>query len=387
MILPHRERTSSIMASIKYDEYKVKLNNLKPILDDLGQSLGLEAAAEELDLLQAQSAAEDFWNDMEKAQKVSQRIKNLQDKLDAQQKRLDTVEDLLVLCEMGQEADDDSMVAELEESYAKLEEDIESARLATLFTGEYDSNDCMLTIHAGAGGTEAQDWASMLFRMYQHWCDRHNFKCETLDYEDGDEAGLKSATMMITGENAYGYLRSEHGVHRLVRISPFDSNARRQTSFAAVEVMPDLPDDVEVDIRPEDVEMQVFRSSGAGGQHINKTSSAVRLIHKPTGVVVSSQQERSQFQNRETCYRMLRDKLVQLQMQAHAEKISDLKGVQMKIEWGSQIRSYVFMPYTMVKDHRTNYETGNVDAVMDGDLDGFIFAYLKAASRGELQDT
>ena len=374
------------MASIKYDEYKVKLNNLKPILDDLGQSLGLEAAAEELDLLQAQSAAEDFWNDMEKAQKVSQRIKNLQDKLDAQQKRLDTVEDLLVLCEMGQEADDDSMVAELEESYAKLEEDIESARLATLFTGEYDSNDCMLTIHAGAGGTEAQDWASMLFRMYQHWCDRHNFKCETLDYEDGDEAGLKSATMMITGENAYGYLRSEHGVHRLVRISPFDSNARRQTSFAAVEVMPDLPDDVEVDIRPEDVEMQVFRSSGAGGQHINKTSSAVRLIHKPTGVVVSSQQERSQFQNRETCYRMLRDKLVQLQMQAHAEKISDLKGVQMKIEWGSQIRSYVFMPYTMVKDHRTNYETGNVDAVMDGDIDEFIFAYLKAASRGELQD-
>ena len=382
MILPHRERTSSIMASIKYDEYKVKLNNLKPILDDLGQSLGLEAAAEELDLLQAQSAAEDFWNDMEKAQKVSQRIKNLQDKLDAQQKRLDTVEDLLVLCEMGQEADDDSMVAELEESYAKLEEDIESARLATLFTGEYDSNDCMLTIHAGAGGTEAQDWASMLFRMYQHWCDRHNFKCETLDYEDGDEAGLKSATMPITGAQADGYLRSAHGVHRVVRISPFDSTARRQTSFAAVEVMPDLPDDVEVDIRPEDVEMQVFRSSGAGGQHINKTSSAVRLIHKPTGVVVSSQQERSQFQNRETCYRMLRDKLVQLQMQAHAEKISDLKGVQMKIEWGSQIRSYVFMPYTMVKDTRTAFETSNVNAVMDGDLDGFINAYLTCEATG-----
>ena len=360
------------MASIKYDEYKVKLNNLRPTLDNLGQSLGLEAAAEELDLLQAQSAAEDFWSNMEKAQKVSQRIKNLQDKLDAQQKRLDTVEDLLVLCEMGQEADDDSMVEELEESYTKLEEDIESARLATLFTGEYDSNDCMLTIHAGAGGTEAQDWASMLFRMYQHWC----------DYEDGDEAGLKSATMMITGENAYGYLRSEHGVHRLVRISPFDSNARRQTSFAAVEVMPDLPDDVEVDIRPEDIEMQVFRSSGAGGQHINKTSSAVRLIHKPTGVVVASQQERSQFQNRETCYRMLRDKLVQLQMQAHAEKISDLKGVQMKIEWGSQIRSYVFMPYTMVKDTRTAFETSNVNAVMDGDLDGFINAYLTCEATG-----
>ena len=283
---------------------------------------------------------------------------------------------------MGIEGDDDSMVEELEESFAQLEDNIEQARLATLFTGEYDSNDCMLTIHAGAGGTEAQDWASMLFRMYQHWCDRHGFQCQTLDYEDGDEAGLKSATMMITGENAYGYLRSEHGVHRLVRISPFDSNARRQTSFAAVEVMPDLPEDVEVEIRPDDVEMQVFRCSGAGGQHINKTSSGVRLIHHPTGVVVSSTQERSQFQNKETCYRMLRDKLVQLQMQAHAEKISDLKGVQMKIEWGSQIRSYVFMPYTMVKDTRTAYETSNVNAVMDGDLDGFINAYLTCEATG-----
>ncbi len=370
------------MASIKFDEYKTKLNNLLPVLEDLGKSLGLEAAEQELDLLQAQSAAEDFWSNMEKAQKVSQRIKNLQDKIEAQNKRLSTVEDLLVLCEMGIEEDDDSMVEELEESYAALEEDIESARLSTLFRGEYDSNDCMLSIHAGAGGTEAQDWASMLFRMYQRWADRHGFKCETLDYEDGDEAGIKTATLMISGENAYGYLRSEHGVHRLVRISPFDSNARRQTSFAAVEVMPDLPDDVEVDIRPEDVEMQVFRSSGAGGQHINKTSSAVRLIHKPTGIVVSSQQERSQFQNRDTCYRMLRDKLVQLQMQAHAEKISDLKGVQMKIEWGSQIRSYVFMPYQMVKDMRTAYETSNINGVMDGDLDGFINAYLTCEATG-----
>ena len=224
-------------------------------------------------------------------------------------------------------------------------------------------------------------WPCLLYTS-QHWCDRHGFQCQTLDYEDGDEAGLKSATMMITGENAYGYLRSEHGVHRLVRISPFDSNARRQTSFAAVEVMPDLPDDVEVEIRPDDVEMQVFRCSGAGGQHINKTSSGVRLIHQPTGVVVSSTQERSQFQNKETCYRMLRDKLVQLQMQAHAEKISDLKGVQMKIEWGSQIRSYVFMPYTMVKDTRTAHETSNVNAVMDGDLDGFINAYLTCEATG-----
>ncbi|MCD7757286.1 MAG: peptide chain release factor 2 [Clostridiales bacterium] len=370
------------MASIKFDEYRVKLHNLSPVLEDLGKSLGLEAAEQELDLLQAQSAAEDFWSNMEKAQKVSQRIKNLQDKIEAQNKRLSTVEDLLVLCEMGMEEDDDELLDELESTYATLEADIESARLSTLFRGEYDHNDCMLSIHAGAGGTEAQDWAAMLFRMYQRWADRRGFKCETLDYEDGDEAGIKTATLMISGENAYGYLRSEHGVHRLVRISPFDSNARRQTSFAAVEVMPDLPDDVEVDIRPEDVEMQVFRSSGAGGQHINKTSSAVRLIHKPTGIVVSSQQERSQFQNKDTCYRMLRDKLVQLQMQAHAEKISDLKGVQMKIEWGSQIRSYVFMPYQMVKDMRTAYETSNINAVMDGDLDGFINAYLTAEATG-----
>ncbi|MCD8007614.1 MAG: peptide chain release factor 2 [Clostridiales bacterium] len=370
------------MASIKFDEYRVKLHNLSPELEDLGKSLGLEAAEQELDLLQAQSAAEDFWSNMEKAQKVSQRIKNLQDKIEAQNKRLSTVEDLLVLCEMGLEEDDDELLDELESTYATLEADIESARLSTLLRGEYDHNDCMLSIHAGAGGTEAQDWAAMLFRMYQRWADRRGFKCETLDYEDGDEAGIKTATLMISGENAYGYLRSEHGVHRLVRISPFDSNARRQTSFAAVEVMPDLPDDVEVDIRPEDVEMQVFRSSGAGGQHINKTSSAVRLIHKPTGIVVSSQQERSQFQNKDTCYRMLRDKLVQLQMQAHAEKISDLKGVQMKIEWGSQIRSYVFMPYQMVKDMRTAYETSNINAVMDGDLDGFINAYLTAEATG-----
>ncbi|MCD7856939.1 MAG: peptide chain release factor 2 [Clostridiales bacterium] len=370
------------MASIKFDEYRTKLHNLAPALEELGEGLGLEAAAQELDMLQAQSTAEGFWDDADKAQKVTQRIGVLQEKLGSQQKRLDAVEDMLVMCEFGIEEDDDSMLEELESSYAALEADMEEARLATLFTGEYDNSDCMLTIHAGAGGTEAQDWASMLFRMYQHWAAKHNLKCETLDYEDGDEAGIKTATLMISGENAYGYLRSEHGVHRLVRISPFDSNARRQTSFAAVEVMPDLPADVEVDIREEDVEMQVFRCSGAGGQHINKTSSGVRLIHKPTGVVVSSTQERSQFQNKDTCYRMLRDKLVQLQLQAHAEKISDLKGVQLKIEWGSQIRSYVFMPYQMVKDLRTGYETSNVNGVMDGDLDGFINAYLTADATG-----
>jgi peptide chain release factor 2 len=242
-----------------------------------------------------------------------------------------------------------------------------------------------LTLHAGAGGTEAQDWCQMLYRMYTRWAERHSFTVKTLDYEDGDEAGLKSAAISIEGENAYGFLRSEHGVHRLVRISPFDANARRQTSFAAVEVMPEIEDDNSVEIRQEDIEMQVYRASGAGGQHVNKTSSAVRLIHKPTGVVVSSQQERSQVQNRENCMKMLRSKLMEMKAQQHAEKISDIKGVQMKIEWGSQIRSYVFMPYTLAKDTRTGFENGNITAVMDGDIDGFINAYLTASATGELK--
>ncbi len=371
------------MASIKFDEYKVKLNNLQPVLDELGKSLNLSAAEQELEMLQMQATADGFWNDMAKAQKVSTRIKTLQDKLEAQNKRKSQLEDLLVLCEMGMEEDDDSMVEELEEGYAKLESDLESARMETLFKGEYDNSNAIITFHAGAGGTEAQDWAQMLFRMYVRWGERHGFTVKTMDYQDGDEAGIKSACLSIEGENAYGYLRSEHGVHRLVRVSPFDANARRQTSFAAIEVMPELPDDVDVEIRQEDIEMQVFRSSGAGGQHINKTSSAVRLIHKPTGVVVSCQTERSQLQNRENCMRMLRAKLVEMKMQQHAEKISDLKGVQMKIEWGSQIRSYVFMPYTLVKDTRTAYETSNVNAVMDGDLDGFINAYLTCDATGE----
>ena len=257
--------------------------------------------------------------------------------------------------------------------------------MATLLSGEYDGHNAILTFHAGAGGTEAQDWTGMLFRMYTRWAERHDFKCTTLNYEDGDEAGIKSAAIAIEGENAYGLLKSENGVHRLVRVSPFDAQARRQTSFAAVEVMPEIEDDDEVEIRSEDIEMQACRSSGAGGQHINKTSSAVRLTHLPTGIVVFCQTERSQFQNRDNAMKMLKAKLVELQMQQHAEKISDLKGVQMKIEWGSQIRSYVFMPYQLVKDTRTAFETGNIDNVMDGDLDGFINAYLTQLATGELK--
>ena len=373
------------MAILQFDEYKSKLLALKPTLVDLAEALGLESAHQELDLLQAESAADGFWNDMDHAQKITTRIKNLQDKIDDHKKREAGLEDLLTLCEMGQEMEDESLVPEVEEGYEHLVQDLEKARLATLFTGEYDHLNCMLTIHAGAGGTEAQDWASMLFRMYTRWAERQGFKWETLDYEDGDEAGIKSATIMVTGENAYGYLRGENGVHRLVRISPFDSNARRQTSFAAVEVMPELPDDIEVEIRPEDIEMQACRSSGAGGQHINKTSSAVRLTHLPTGIVVFCQTERSQFQNRDNAMKMLRAKLLELKIQQHAEKISDIKGVQMKIEWGSQIRSYVFMPYQLVKDTRTGFETGGINAVMDGDLDGFINAYLTQQATGELK--
>lgn len=367
---------------LQFDEYKVKLNNLKPDLEELGSALGLAAAERELDMLESESASDGFWNNLEKAQKIQQRIKGLHGKMDGQKKRLSLWDDLMTLCEMGNEEEDESLVPELTEGFEKLEREIEEARLSTLFTGEYDSSNVIMTIHAGAGGTEAQDWAEMLCRMYTHWAEQHDFTYQTVDYQDGDEAGIKSATLMIQGENAYGHLRSEHGVHRLVRVSPFDANARRQTSFAAIEVMPEIADDVEVDIRPEDIEMQVYRSSGAGGQHINKTSSAVRLIHIPTGVVVACQTERSQLQNRETCMRMLRSKLVELKMQAHADKISDIKGVQLKIEWGSQIRSYVFMPYQMVKDNRTGFETSNISAVMDGELDGFINAYLKCEVTG-----
>ena len=287
---------------------------------------------------------------------------------------------------MGNEMDDASLLPELEEGFADLEKRIEEVRLTTLLSGEYDNCNAILTFHAGAGGTEAQDWTQMLYRMYMQWANKHGFEFEMMDYIDGEEAGIKSATVMVKGENAYGYLKSENGVHRLVRVSPFDANARRQTSFAALEVMPELPNDIEVDIRPEDIEMQVYRSSGAGGQHVNKTSSAVRLIHIPTGIVTACQTQRSQFQNRDYAMEMLKAKLYQIAKQQHMDKIDDIKGVQNEIAWGHQIRSYVFMPYTMVKDHRTNYETGNVDAVMDGDIDEFIFAYLKAASRGELQD-
>ena len=371
------------MASIAFEEYKNKLNNLRPALDDLGGALHLDEARNEVEKLEEESAQDGFWNDTENSQRVQKRIKTLKHKLERYAKLTGAWEDMLTMCEMAVEEDDDSMLPDLESEFQSFEETLESMRLETLLTGEYDANNAILTFHAGAGGTEAQDWTSMLYRMYNMWAERHGYTVKLMDYLDGDEAGIKSASILVEGTNAYGLLKSENGVHRLVRVSPFDANARRQTSFAAVEVIPEITDDSkDVEIRPEDIEMQVYRSSGAGGQHINKTSSAVRLIHKPTGIVVSCQTQRDQFQNKETCMRMLRSKLIEIKEREHLDKISDIKGTQLKIEWGSQIRNYVFMPYTLAKDTRTGYEMTNINAVMDGDLDGFINAYLTCLATG-----
>ena len=373
------------MALIEYDVYKQKLRDMEPELEKLSAALDIDAARQEAERLESETAMDGFWNDLARSQKVQMRLKQLQNKIARHEKLHSTWEDLTTLCEMGQEEDDADILEELKAEFDALEKNVEETRMTTLLSGEYDGNNVILQLHAGAGGTEAQDWAQMLFRMYTRWAERHGFVCKTLDYEDGDEAGIKSAAISIEGENAYGLLKSENGVHRLVRVSPFDANARRQTSFAAVEVMPEIENDDTIEIREEDIEMQVYRASGAGGQHVNKPSSAVRLTHKPTGIVVASQQERSQFQNKENCMKMLRAKLAELKAQQHAEKISDIKGVQMKIEWGSQIRSYVFMPYQMVKDTRTAYETSQIDNVMDGDLDGFLNAYLTQLATGELK--
>ena len=361
---------------IEFDDYKVKIQGLKPALENLGTALKLDEAREEIKKLEEESSAEGFWNDIANSQKVLQRTKQLKNKCDKYEKLALRWDDLLTLCQIAIEENDGSLLPELEEEYAKFEKELEDARLATLLSGEYDGCNAILSFHAGAGGTEAQDWTQMLYRMYTRWAERHDFKYKILDYLDGEEAGIKSAPISIEGENAYGYLKSESGIHRLVRVSPFDSSGRRHTSFAAVEVIPEISDDIEIEIRPEDLKVDTYRSSGAGGQHVNKTESAIRITHIPTGIIVSCQVERSQHQNREVAMRMLRSKLVEIKEREHLEKIEDIKGEQMKIEWGSQIRSYVFMPYTLVKDHRTGYENGNINAVMDGDLDGFINAYL-----------
>ena len=368
--------------NIEFDSYKQKLNDIQPALKGLADSLNIEGLKNELERLQAMQEAPGFWDNPEKSQQVVMKAKSCENKLEKYKQMNALWDDLMTICEMAAELDDDSMLPELKEGFEKLTADMETCRLQTLLTGNYDRNNALVSFQAGAGGTEAQDWCQMLYRMYTRWAEAHGFTYQIMDYQEGEEAGLKSADIVISGENAYGFLKGENGVHRLVRVSPFDSNARRQTSFAAIEVIPEIEDDSEdFEIKAEDYEMQVFRSSGAGGQHINKTSSAVRLIHK-SGIVVSCQTERSQFQNKETCLRMLRSKLVEIREREHLEKISDIKGVQKKIEWGSQIRNYVFMPYTLVKDTRTGCETSNVNAVMDGALDPFINAYLNCLATG-----
>ena len=326
-----------------------------------------------------------FWDDAEKSTAYMKDHKNLKDTVALYKKLEQAYEDSYTMIDMAYEENDPDLIPEIQEMVDEFQKEFEDLRITTLLSGEYDECNAILTLHAGAGGTEAMDWVQMLVRMYTRWGERHGFNVKVLDFLDGDEAGLKSATVLIEGENAYGYLKSESGVHRLVRVSPFDASGRRHTSFASIEVMPEISDDVDIEIKDEDIKMDVFRSSGAGGQHINKTSSAVRLTHIPTGIVVACQNERSQFQNKDQALKMLKSKLLEIKEKEHLEKIEDLKGVQKEIAWGSQIRSYVFMPYTMVKDHRTSFESGNINAVMDGDLDGFINAYLKASSKGELE--
>ena len=370
---------------IEFEEYNQKIKAILPRIEDLQSALNLASTRAEVEELELQSATADFWSDLENSQKVSKRLKVLKDKLSIYDNLKSAYDDVVTIYELATEEEDASLLSDLEEEYSNLENMLEEATLQTLLSGEYDSNNAIISIHAGAGGTEAQDWAQMLFRMYSRWAERRGFTVKVLDYLDGDEAGLKSAVMSIEGHNAFGYLKGEMGVHRLVRISPFDSSGRRHTSFAAIEIMPEITDDVDVEIRDEDLRVDTYRSSGAGGQHVNKTESAVRITHLPTGIVVSCQNERSQHQNREVAMLMLRSKLVEIKEREHLEKIDDIKGVQKSIEWGSQIRSYVFMPYTMAKDHRTDFETGNINAVMDGDIDGFITAYLKLAASGKLK--
>lgn len=331
----------------------------------------------ELKKLEEQTIENEFWNDANNSSKVLKQINQLKSKIENYQKIETELTNLLEMTELLQTEPEEEMAKEVLKSTANIEKEVEKLEITTLLSGKYDNNNAILTIHPGAGGTEAQDWAEMLYRMYTRWANANGYEVKELDYLEGEEAGIKSVTFMVEGNYAYGYLKGEMGVHRLVRISPFDAGGRRHTSFASVEVLPEITDDVQIDINPDDLRIDTYRASGAGGQHINKTSSAVRITHIPTNIVVACQSERSQIQNRETAMKMLKSKLLNLKEKEQKDTIEELKGVQMDIAWGSQIRSYVFCPYTLVKDHRTGYEVGNVQAVMDGDLNEFINSYLK----------
>lgn len=337
----------------------------------------LNSIEQQIQKLQNKTMEERFWEDTEKANKVVAQMRRLEKKYGHYKKLEEELENTLELNDMLLEEKDEELAIEVAKATKKLQKEIEKLELNLLFRGKFDKNNAIISFHPGAGGTESQDWVEMLYRMYTKWANSNDFEIKELDYLEGDEAGIKSVTVLISGENAYGYLKGEMGVHRLVRISPFDAGARRHTSFASVEVLPEITEDIEININPEDLRVDTYRASGAGGQHINKTDSAIRITHIPTGIVVSCQSERSQIQNRETAMKMLKSKLLDLKEKEHKEKIEDLKGVQREIAWGSQIRSYVFHPYQLVKDHRTGYETGNVDAVMNGDLNEFMVAFLQ----------
>ncbi len=364
------------MDIVKLTYFKEKINEFKPKINNLKDSLNLESTKEQIKLLEKEILNENFWDDVDKAKKTTQKCSNLKSKIEKFNELVSKLKDLETFVDVFKNEEDDSMVVELENSFKHLEKEIKMQSISALLNGEYDANNAILTLHAGAGGVEAMDWVQMLYRMYDRFSEKHYFKVKVLNLVDGEEAGVKSISLLIEGENAYGYLKSEVGVHRLVRISPFDSSGRRHTSFASVEVLPEIDEDLNVVISEEDIKMDVFRASGAGGQHVNKTSSAVRLTHIPTGIVASCQNERSQIQNKNTALKILKSKLVEIKERQHLERIEDIKGEQKEIAWGSQVRSYVFMPYTLVKDHRTKFETGNIAAVMDGDLDGFINSFL-----------
>ena len=361
---------------IQLEEAKRTLLQQEEDIKELASALKLDELRAETAELEKKTLADDFWGS-EESGPVLKRVKYLKDRIAAYESLAGKLEDTLVLTEMAIEEEDESCTEEVLQAVAEIEAEEEKQRIEILLSGEYDANNAILTFHPGAGGTEAQDWASMLYRMYTRWGEKQGFNVKLLDWLDGEEAGIKSATIRIEGVNAYGYLKSENGVHRLVRVSPFDSSGRRHTSFASVEVMPELDDDNKIELRAEDLDIVAHRSSGAGGQHINKTDSAIRITHIPTGIVVGCQTERSQLQNKETALKMLKAKLLEIKIRENLEKIEDIKGTKYNIEWGSQIRSYVFMPYTLAKDNRTGYEDGNIQAVMDGEIDGFINAYLK----------
>lgn len=370
---------------IALEEAKYKLNGMRSKIAELVSALSIDKLRSEAAELDKLMASENFWADQAESSRVIKQSKRIKEIIEAYESLERRLEDAIIMCEMAIEENDESIVDEITKEANEIEAEAEQMRIDTLLSGEYDESNAIVSFHPGAGGTEAQDWALMLYRMYTRWGERHNYKVKLVDWLDGEEAGLKSATIIVEGKNAYGYLKSERGVHRLVRISPFDASGRRHTSFASVEVLPELPEDNSIVINENDLEITTHKSSGAGGQHINKTESAVRILHKPTGIIVSCQNERSQLQNKETALKMLKARLMEIKEREHLEKIEDIQGVKANIEWGSQIRSYVFMPYTLVKDTRTGYEDGNIQAVMDGDIDGFINAFLvwKASNEKE----